>query len=513
MEQIHTQETERRKAQQKNKKHIRRILVVLLVLAAAIGLWLLIGALSAPQEDSASVMRYRTVSVSEGEIHATVSGSGTLTAAQSRTVTAPADARVEAVYQMPGSTVRAGDPILKLSSDTVEEELSALYEELQTAQTRLAGTTKTRSNGNITAPRKGIVKAIAASVGDAAEDLTYLCKIATDGLMQLTVEAANVLNLYAAVDVKIGSETIAGTVAAISDGKARITVEDNGYSVGTAAEVYSAGTLLGSGKLDVNDHVLVLADAGCIAEVRAEENDSVSKNAILFVLRDDAPSSTYQSRLATVQSLEKEIAELESALYITAEWDGLVAALYVAAGDEITSGTSLCLLTSTEGYTMDLGIDELDIASVAIGQPVTLTLDAIEGEYSGTVTNLSYDGSGSYVTTYTATVTTEPIDGVYPGMSASAEIVTEASGPALIVPVAAVQYAGKDAFLYLASDAGDASQQTDLSALERISVSTGMSDGSYIVVSGDGLAAGDRIVMPSLETTAVYEAEESVTAQ
>jgi len=513
MEHNPTTATERRESLQKKKKRIRLLLGIVLLLIAAVGICLLIQALTPSKAADVSVMQYRTVQVSEGEIHATVSGSGTLVAAESRTVSAPADVRVEAVYRVPGDTVKKGDAILTLSSDAMEEELAALYDELVTAQTRLAGTTKTRSNSNITAPRKGIVKALNASVGDAAEDLSYLCKISTDGLMQLTVHAAD-LSRYAEVSVKIGSETVAGTVASISNGKAIITVEDNDYAVGTAAEAYSStGTSLGSGKLDVHGHVLVIADAGCIEEVRVSENDSVSKNAVLFVLRGDAPSATYLSRLAAVESIEQEIEEIESSLHITAEWDGLLAALYVRAGDEIESGTSLCLLTATEGYTLDLGIDELDISSVAIGQPVTLTLDAIEGEYNGKVTNLSYDGSGSYVTTYTATVTTDAIEGVYPGMSASAEIVTETSGSSLIVPVSAVQYAGDTAFLYLAADGEFSKENMDVSSLERITVTTGMSDGSYIAVSAEGLKAGDRIVVPTLTTTAVFEEDESVTTQ
>lgn len=107
------------------------------------------------------------------------------------------------------------------------------------------------------------------------------------------------------------------------------------------------------------------------------------------------------------------------------------------------------------------------------------------------------------------TLEIDPIDGALPGMSASAEIVTATSGQTLIVPVEAVQYEDGQAFVYLAPEgaaagasyAGDA---VDTAALSRTAVETGMSDGSYVAVTG-GLAAGDLILVPVRTTTAEYD--------
>ena len=205
-----------------------------------------------------------------------------------------------------------------------------------------------------------------------------------------------------------------------------------------------------------------------------------------------------------------------SQLTITAEYDCELTALSVAAGDTVSAGTALCTLTGTSGYTLALSIDELDISSVALGQSATITLDALEGDFTGTVTNISYSGSGSYVTSYTATITTEPIEGAYPGMSASAEIITDTSGETLIVSVGAVQYDGDAAYLLLAGDdaqLGDtvSSGAINLDALTKVTVTTGMSDGTYIAVTGDGLAAGDLIWMPERTTTATYSEDETAT--
>ena len=130
------------------------------------------------------------------------------------------------------------------------------------------------------------------------------------------------------------------------------------------------------------------------------------------------------------------------------------------------------------------------------------------------MTNISYSGSGSYVTSYTATITTDPIEGAYPGMSASAEIVTDTSGETLIVSVSAVQYDGDTAFVYLAGDdvqMGDvlADGALDLDKLTKVTVTTGMSDGSYIAITVDELAAGDLIWMPERTSTKTYSEDDS----
>ena len=143
-------------------------------------------------------------------------------------------------------------------------------------------------------------------------------------------------------------------------------------------------------------------------------------------------------------------------------------------------------------------------------------MDALEGEFAGTVTNISYSGSGSYVTSYTATITTEPIPGAYPGMSCSAEIVTETSGETMIVSVSAVQYDGDTAFVYLAGDDAQlgtkvSASELDLDSLTKVTVTTGMSDGSYIAITADGLSAGDLIWVQELTSTATYSEDDETT--
>ncbi|MBQ3663515.1 MAG: HlyD family efflux transporter periplasmic adaptor subunit [Clostridia bacterium] len=511
MEQVDSAYEALRKQKAKKKKIRTIVIVAVLAVILLIGGFLIYRALNSVKEAvTGGVLRYRYVPVAEGEISTTISGSSTLTATDSASYTAAADARVKAVYKAPGEPVDEGETVMELSSSSLETKLEDLYSELVKIQTKMTGVTKTRSNLNITAARKGTVKDIRVSEGDAVDSSRYLCLISTDGLMKVTVNTTDGIRLYEKVSVTVGSSTVSGTVEEIKDGKASVITEDNDFSVGDIVSVsLPDGTLLGTGKLEVNEAVAITSTPGQIGEVKVSENQEVKKNAVLFVLKSGAYTSTYQSYYEQEQDLLKQISDIEDQLTIKAEWPALVTSVNVKAGDDVSAGASLCSLSASSGYEMSLAIDELDIKDVSIGQNVKIKLDAIEDqEYCGTVTNLSYSGTGSYVTTYTATITTEPIEGAFPGMSASIEIYTSSSGASLIVPVNAVQYEGDSTFVYLVPKDYDQSQteSVDLGGFSKVPVATGMSNGTYIVITGNGLKAGDTLCMPSMETTAVYSA-------
>lgn len=506
-------------AKQKKKKQKRTRTIILIsaaVLLIAVGTIVVVN-LSKKGSDSTSTLTYRATAVSSGEISTTVSGSGTLSAAESQSVTTTAEATVTAVNFAPGDAVKAGDVVMTMHSTDVESQLSDLKDELSSTRASLASAKQLLTNLKVTASKGGIVKDLQAKEGSIVDDMDYLCRIATDGKMSLTIPATEAMAQYDAVSVVIGEDTQEGYITQIEDGAAKVVFTDNYYSVGTSATVLSSGgATLGSGSIDVNEFVEVTAPSGKIAAVNVTDNQKISKGTTVFTLAEGAPTAAYTTLKNTEAEQLTKIADLEALLTVKAETDCTLTALSVKAGDTVAAGTSVCTLTGTGGFTLALSIDELDIATIKLGQSATVTLDALEGEFTGTVTNISYSGSGSYVTSYTATITTEPMDGAYPGMSASAEIITETSGESLIVPVAAVQYDGDTAFVYLAADGTTAGEnradgELNLDSLTKLNVTTGMSDGSYIAITAEGLAAGDVVWVPERTSKATYSEDDSTT--
>ncbi len=506
--------SKQKKKQQKRTRTLILIGSAVVVVAVAI---VLILTLTKKDGSDTSTLNYRVAAVSSGEIRTTISGSGTLSALEAKTVTTTAESTVTAVNAKPGDAIKAGDVVLTMTSSEVESQLDELKSDLTSTRSSLASAKQLLTNLKVTNSKAGIVKDIQAKVGSVVDDMSYLCRIATDGKMQLSIPVTSGVGQYDAVTVVVGEDEQEGYVTQISDGMATVVFEDNYYPVGTSATVLDAnGATIGTGTMDVNEYVDVTAASGKIATIEVEDNDKVGRGATIFTLAEGAPTATYTTLKKTETDLVNQIADLEDLLTVTADTDCTVTSLSVAAGDTVDAGTTVCILTGTNGFTLDLSIDELDIASVALDQSATVTLDALDGEYTGKVTNISYSGSGSYVTSYTATITTDPIEGAYPGMSASAEIVTDTSGETLIVPVSAVQYDGDTAFVYLAGDdaqLGDtlADGALDLDKLTKVTVTTGMSDGSYIAVTADGLAADDLIWMPERTSTKTYSEDDSTT--
>ncbi len=222
-----------------------------------------------------------------------------------------------------------------------------------------------------------------------------------------------------------------------------------------------------------------------VTELNIAAGDSFEEGDVLAVLTDESDETTE----------------------ITAEYDGIALEVSVRESDEITSGDSVAVIMSTEGFELSLSVDEQEIATVAEGQEVTITVDALSESYTGEVFAVSYNGSSNgSSTSYQITVQMDYEEGIYPAMSASAEIVTESSDEGLLVPAEAVNTSGDDSYVYLApSDAEEGTEYDEdeltLSDLTKVTVETGMSDGTYILIESDELSEGDLVLITNVTST------------
>ncbi len=264
-------------------------------------------------------------------------------------------------------------------------------------------------------------------------------------------------------------------------------------------------TISGSGTLTPVTNEYLTAENPCeVDSLNVEVGDTVEEGDVIATITETITTQTIdQTTMEIEETTETEETE------ITAPCDGIVTELPVAEGDSLETGGEIAIILGTEtGFTISLTVDELEIANVAIGQEATVTVDAVDGEYTGEVTNLSYNGTTSGNTVaYQLTVTIDYDEGIYSGMSAATEIIIESSGDGLLVPVDAVHTSGDDSYVYLApSDAEEGTEydeeELDLDDLTQVTVTTDMSDGSYIMIESDELEEGDLIIMSEVSTTA-----------
>jgi HlyD family secretion protein len=122
---------------------------------------------------------------------------------------------------------------------------------------------------------------------------------------------------------------------------------------------------------------------------------------------------------------------------ITASWDGVVAAVNLRAGEPAAGGLPAIVITDVSRYHLNVSVDEVDIARVASGQPVTVTLDALPDlSFSGQVERIAPAATvNAGVVSYAVRIALDAADArVRAGMTATADIVVDEARGVVLVP-------------------------------------------------------------------------------
>ena len=217
-----------------------------------------------------------------------------------------------------------------------------------------------------------------------------------------------------------------------------------------------------------------------------------------------------------VQSAELNLTKAQNALQdaedtlsnysITAPFDGTVAALTATVGAD--SGTLVVTMVTPQESAV-LSLDEVDAASVKLGQKATLTFDAVSDlTLTGTVTGVDTLGTVSQgVVTYDVTITFDSQDArVKPGMTVSAAIITQTAVDALTVPSSAVKTVGGNSVVQvfnppLTASSSDTTGAASSVPPKSVVVTTGISDDTDTQILS-GLTAGEQVVVRTSTTAA-----------
>ena len=122
---------------------------------------------------------------------------------------------------------------------------------------------------------------------------------------------------------------------------------------------------------------------------------------------------------------------------LLAPFDGTITDVISKPNDLVSPGTPAFRLDDLSSLSVDVGISEIDINLIEVGQPVILTFDAILArQYNGRVVEVSPVGSTSLgIVDFMVKVELTDADAdVRPGMTAAVEIIIKQTGEALRVP-------------------------------------------------------------------------------
>ena len=357
----------------------------------------------------------------------------------------------------------------------------------------------------------GSVSEVYVRNGDSVSAGTEILKIVGDNTLYIDFlfAYADSSDFYKGQTATIFIDGLAGpltgTVTAVSQGE---MVSDNGMMLttvrvkavnpGLVTSNYTASASIGGyvsygeSPIQISESSVITAQAsGKISGLNFLAGDSISAGDRICTITGDSVDNQIENariNLENAQSNVQNAADKLEDYQITAPISGTVVTKTAKAGDKVEGGSSgaLCTTYDLSYLEMTMNIDELDIGSVAVGQTVEITADAVEGKtYTGTVTRVSVAG-----TTYPVTVRIDETDGLLPGMNVDAEIVLDQAEDVLAIPSGAVN---RGDTVLITADSPSAANALDQEAPEGyVSVETGVSDDSYIEILS-GLQEGDTV--------------------
>lgn len=262
------------------------------------------------------------------------------------------------------------------------------------------------------------------------------------------------------------------------------------------------------------------------------------EQAAAAVERDKATLASARANIEAAEASLKANLTTRSRAVIRAPVTGVVLARRVEPGQTVVASfntvTLFVIAEDLSEMQLRVAIDEADVGQVKPGQSATFTVDAYPGKRfpavlqrvnlaaKNTVDGSRSDsgaaasaGAGASVVSYEARLDVKNPDGLLrPGMTATATIETQNTGPALLVPNAALRFRpdekakktggvfqpkiGLEEQEQKATIGEGSRQQVQVleagGTLRAIDVITGRSDGRLTVIHSKGLKAGMKVV-------------------
>ena len=490
---------------------------VALVVAAGVG-WQM---LSPGQSSAASATSYTTAEVTRMDVSSSITGSGTLEAADSYSVTTLIEGSILTADFEEGDEVEEGTILYTIDSSDASNSLEQAEISLNQAQRSYNNQLESQEDLIITSPVSGQVYSIDVEVGDEVAAGETVATIRDSQTMSLEVSfpadaaASFYVGQSATVTLDSTFETLTGIISEISGTDTVLTgnvivrtvtidvSNPGGLSTEqTASAAVGTATSTASGTFTYKEEETVTAEvSGEVSSIRVSEGDQVSSGQTLIVLTSDDLDDSLQSASESLRnaeiSLENQYENLDD-YTITSPIKGTIVDKNYNAGETTEANQVLCTIYDLSYLTMTLSVDELDIASIEVGQSVSIVADAVEDTtYTGTVTKVSVAGTSSgSATTYPVTIRIDETDGLLPGMSVDATIELASAEDVLAIPSAALNRG--DTVLVTADSPSAANGTLVESTTEdgedyySVEVTTGVSGDDYIEIVS-GLQEGDTV--------------------
>lgn len=230
----------------------------------------------------------------------------------------------------------------------------------------------------------------------------------------------------------------------------------------------------------------VITNGGLLAEAEASLELKRTGTRDEIVAAQRAMVSAERARLAGLQN------EWEKRR-ITAPVDGVVTRIAAEPGESVLSNQTVVMMNAAGNLEVIANISEIDIASLSIGDPVTIEVDAFTaGErWTGSVSAIQpAETVVDNVIFYKTTIRFDAEDDrLRSGMTADLDIETDRRDGALRVPIRSVKSGNGDAYVEILNDRG---------APEERDIEVGLETDDFVEIIS-GLQEGDDVIVYTTE--------------
>lgn len=523
-------------APKKKKKWLKHI-IALTVIVALLALFLTQCMKGGVQTASGS---YLPATAAVQDLTVAVTGPGTVKPNDTYRATALVKGEVLSAPFEEGQEIHKDDTLFVIDASDVETAIQQAQLSVQSAQLNYDSLVRTRNDNTqdrqVKANASGVVTKVYVDPGDTVAAGTPIADILDRDNMKLKVpfHSVNATAFYvgqsATVTVSGTAETLYGTITEIAATDSvgaggtlvrnvTIAVQNPGAlsntSMGSAmvGEVSSSA----SGTFQYGESKQLIAKySGELQTLDLNEGDKVYDGQLLGEFKEtkmqdqiDAAAIQLQNARLSLQNAKDRLEDYT----ITSPIDGTVIEKNYKAGDNIDPSTAtatganafLAVIYDMSRLTFDINVSEMDVVRVEVGQKVTFTADALDGqEFTGVVEKVNINGTTQNGnTSYPVTVVVDgsgsdlAAQGLLPGMSVSASIIVEEIADVLAIPVDAVQRS-ETPYVFVAGEGAmdDKGNLVDFTKLEQRTVELGRNSDEFIEILS-GLEEGETVFIPN----------------
>ncbi len=500
--------------------HKKAAVALLLVAAIAAGVlvWRQRSAPRLPAGANMGGQSYvRTLTLQKGTLDASISASGTVESSDVSNVTTELKYTVKSVNVQVGDTVNEGDVICTLDTEDLEKSIAKMKESLAEAKEKALKNYQ-NAQKSLSDAEKSVTEAY-----DAKEDKRSARDSAKSAYESAEAQVKSYQSAYDAANAelltKLNAKQDADAAVAKYDAKATelkttdptMTDEALKTAVEAATGIVRAEAVAAQKQAEDNYKT---AEANLNI---AQSNLQTAKSSTNYDARQAAYSqaqSAYEQAKATYEQAQKtaetaessrddaldaynkagesdELEDLQQQLEkctLKAETSGKVTAVNATVGSAV-NGTA-ATIQNTEKLKVAISIAEYDIEKVKVGMKAIITSDVMDGEVSGTLTQISptASGGGSSSSGFAAEVTVNNENsGLLVGTNAKVKIILSTTENVFTVPLDAIGTQEDGSSVVYVKTGEDADGQP---TFEPVTVTVGATNDYYAEISGAELSEG-----------------------